>query len=273
MKQRNLIQMKLAQKLGLSILLGLFTFSILVGWLSPYSIDEQNLALRLTAPNANHWFGTDHFGRDMMTRLASAVGLSFSLGLLCVFSASFLGVVLGVCSAWSGGRIEQGLDVLVNILLALPGLVLVLLLSAIVPGSFFVLYFAISLVQWVEYYRVTRAITRTLIGSPERQASAMMGFGKWYQFKRHIWPEVAPAVFTMAAFGGANAILMMASLGFISVGIQPPLAELGLMSVELFPFYIEAPWVLAQPLLVVALLVLGFHLLAGASRDPLNSAH
>jgi len=265
-------QFNLNQKLGLTILLGLLTFSVLVSWLSPYTIDQQDLANRLIAPNAQHWLGTDHFGRDMMTRLASAIGLSFSLGILCVLSASTLGVALGVCSAWAGARVEQGLEIIVNILLALPGLVLVLLLSAIAPGSFFVMYLAISLVQWIEYYRVTRAITRTLMDSPERQVSVMMGFGAWYQFKRHIWPAIAPSVFTMGAFGGANAILMMASLGFVAVGIQPPLAELGLMSVELFPFYVDAPWVLAQPLLVVALLVLGFHLLAGASREAINSA-
>ncbi|WP_423841070.1 ABC transporter permease [Vibrio mytili] len=261
----------LNQKLGLAILFGLFSFSLFVTWLSPYTIDEQDLSIRLLAPSHAHWFGTDHFGRDMMTRLASAICLSFSLSVLCVISASVLGVTLGVCSAWAGGRVEQGLEVVVNILLALPGLVLVLLLSAIAPGSFFVMYLAISLVQWVEYYRVTRAICRTVIDSPERQVSMMMGFGKWYQFKRHIWPAISPSVFTMAAFGGANAILMMASLGFVSVGIQPPLAELGLMSVELFPFYVDAPWVLVQPLMVVALLVLGFHLLAGASRESLNT--
>jgi len=262
----------LYQHIGLMILLGLFTFSILVGWLSPYSIDEQNLSIRLIMPNTEHWLGTDHFGRDMMTRLASAIGLSFTLGVLCVLSSSILGVTLGVCSAWAGGHVEQTLNIVVNILLALPGLVLVLLLSAIAPGSLSIMYLAISLVQWVEFYRVSRAITRTLMVSPERQVSMMMGFGKWYQFKRHIWPAISPSIFTMMAFGGANAILMMASLGFVAVGIQPPLAELGLMSVELFPFYVEAPWVLAQPLLLIALLVLGFHLLAGASHEPLNSA-
>jgi len=263
-------QCNLNQILGLTILGGLLIFSILVTCLSPYSISEQDLSIRLMAPNASHWFGTDHFGRDMMTRLASAISLSLIFGVLCMLSSSLIGVTLGVCSAWLGGRIEQSLDIMVNILLALPGLVLVLLLSAIAPGSFLVMYLAISLVQWVEYYRVTRAITRTLMESPERQASMMMGFGKWYQFKRHIWPAISPSVFTMATFGAANAILMMASLGFIAVGIQPPLAELGLMTVELFPFYIEAPWVLAQPLLVVASLVLGFHLLSGGKHDSIN---
>jgi peptide/nickel transport system permease protein len=152
---------------------------------------------------------------------------------------------------------------MVNILLALPGLVVVLLFAAIVPGSFWILYLAISLVQWVEYFRVVRAITQNVIQSPARQSSEMMGFSRWYQFKRHIWPAIAPSVFTLAAFGGANAILTMASLGFVYVGIQPPLAELGLMTVELFPFYSDAPWLLAQPLVVIALMVFGFHLLAG----------
>jgi len=264
------LKLNLNQQLGLAILLSLAAAALLTACFSPYSIAEQNLSQRLLAPSATHWLGTDHFGRDMLTRLASAIGLSFSLSLLCMFTSSLLGVALGVSAAWSGGRVERLLDVLVNILLALPGLVLVLLLAAIAPGSFAALYLAISLVQWVEYYRVTRAITRNIINSPEHQSSVMMGFGKWYQFKRHIWPTLAPSVFTMAAFGGANAILMMASLGFVAVGIQPPMAELGLMSVELFPYYVDAPWVLAQPLLVVALLVLGFHLLAGHRRDTIN---
>jgi len=258
------------QLVGLILLISLLVFSCLVGWFSPYSIDEQNLAIRLASPDSLHWLGTDNFGRDMMTRLASAILLSFSLSLLCVISSLLLGVSLGVSAAWVGGRFEQSLNIVINILLALPGLVLVLMLVAMAPGSFAVLYLAISLVQWTEYYRVSRAMTRTLINSPELQLSAMMGFGKWYQFKRHIWPTISPSIFTMAAFGGANAILTMASLGFISVGIQPPLAELGLMSVELFPYYIEAPWVLAQPLIVVALVVLGFHLLAGSQRESIN---
>lgn len=190
-------QFNLNQKLGLTLLFGAFAFSMLVGWLSPYSIDEQDLSIRLLAPNADHWLGTDNFGRDMMTRLASAIKLSFTLGMLCVLSSSVLGVTLGVWSAWAGGRVEQSLDIVVNILLALPGLVLVLLLSAIVPGSFIIMYFAISLVQWVDYYRVTRAITRTLIDSPQRQVSVMMGFGKWYQFKRHLWPAISPSIFTI----------------------------------------------------------------------------
>ncbi|GGN25569.1 MULTISPECIES: ABC transporter permease [Marinomonas] len=252
-----------SQWVGLGVLLSLLIFAVLGMMFSPFSISQQDLNAVLDSPSAVHWLGTDHFGRSMLTRMAHAVGLSFALGVLCVVTSSLLGTALGVWAVWGGKKVDHILGVMVNILLALPGLVVVLLFAAIVPGSFWILYLAISLVQWVEYFRVVRAITQNVIHSPARQSSQMMGFGHWYQFKRHIWPAIVPSVFTLAAFGGANAILTMASLGFVYVGIQPPLAELGLMTVELFPFYSDAPWLLAQPLVVIALMVFGFHLLAG----------
>ncbi|TBR41434.1 ABC transporter permease [Marinomonas agarivorans] len=255
-----------SQKIGGILLLILLSFAISGDLFSSYSISQQDLNAILEPPNGEHWLGTDHFGRSMLARMAHAIGVSFVLGLFCVITAATIGTFLGVWAAWGSKRLDNIMGILVNILLALPGLVIVLLLAAIVPGSFLMLYFAISLVQWVEYFRVVRAITQTVIQSPALQSSQIMGFGRWYQFKRHIWPSIAPAVFTLAAFGCANAILTMASLGFIYVGIQPPLAELGLMTVELFPFYSEAPWLLVQPLLVMALMVLGFHLLAGKQK-------
>lgn len=258
-----MINMKKSQWTGLAILLALLAFSLGGMAFSPYSISQQNLNAIMESPSATHWLGTDHFGRSMFTRMAHAVGLSFALSLLCMFTASLIGTAFGVWSVWGGRKVDVTMGILVNILLALPGLVVVLLFAAIAPGSFLVLYLAISLVQWVEYFRVVRAVTQGVIQSPARQSSQMMGFGRWYQFKRHIWPAISPSVFTLAAFGGANAILTMASLGFVYVGIQPPLAELGLMTVELFPFYSEAPWLLAQPLIVIALMVFAFHLLAG----------
>jgi peptide/nickel transport system permease protein len=257
------MKMNKSQWVGLSILLALLAFSLLVVGFSPYSISQQDLNAIMEPPSATHWLGTDHFGRSMLTRMAHAVGLSFALSLLCMLTSSLVGTAFGVWAVWGGKKVDNILGIVVNILLALPGLVVVLLFAAIAPGSFLVLYLAISLVQWVEYFRVVRAVTQGVIQSPARQSSQMMGFGRWYQFKRHIWPAISPSVFTLAAFGGANAILTMASLGFVYVGIQPPIAELGLMTVELFPYYSDAPWLLAQPLIVIALMVFSFHLLAG----------
>ncbi|SBS29747.1 putative D,D-dipeptide transport system permease protein DdpC [Marinomonas spartinae] len=255
----------LGQKCGGLLLLVLLVFALFGNALAPNDGAYQDLDAILAPPSGTHWLGTDHFGRSMVARMADAIRLSFMLGVLCVATSSIIGVSLGVWAAWSGKKVDAVLNVFVNIILALPGLVIVLLLAAIVPGSFFVLYLAISLVQWVEYLRVVRAITKMTVDSPAMQSSQMMGFGRWYLFKRHIWPAIAPSVFTLATFGCATAILTMASLGFVYVGMQPPLAELGLMMVELFPYYSDAPWLLAEPLIAIALLVLGFHLLGRKS--------
>lgn len=249
------------QKFGLGLMLLLIIYALVGASFSGGDSAQQNLNDILTPPNSTYWFGTDHFGRDMWVRLADALQLSLMMAALCVVTSSVIGVTAGVLAATQSPWVDRVLDGLVTILLALPGLVLVLIFAAILPGSFLMLYIAISFVQWIEYFRVSRAITQRVAKSPAVQSSKLMGFGQWYVFRRHYWPAIAPQLFTLAAFGAANAVLMMASLGFVYVGIQPPLAELGLMTVELFPFYSDAPWLLAQPLALLALMVLACHLL------------
>lgn len=243
------------------ILLSLCLYALIAPLLSAQDAASQNLSQILSLPGSTNWLGTDHFGRDMWVRLADALRLSLALAALCVLTSALVGVTLGVCAATGPTWLDRLLDGVTTLILALPGLVLVLIFAAILPGSFWMLYVAISLIQWIEYFRVTRAITRRLAQSPEVQSSRLMGFGAFYLFRRHYWPAIAPQLATLAPFGAANAILMMASLGFVYVGIQPPLAELGLMIVEHFPYYSDAPWLLAQPLGALALVVLGCHLL------------
>lgn len=206
--------------------------------------------------------GARHYGRSNYARLASAVSTSLLMAVVSVVTSAALGLLAGVTAAWKGGWWNKSLSWLVNILLAMPGLILVLLFGAMVPGSFLILYLAISLMLWVEYFRVVRSRTLSLLRSPEIEASRLYGFGVWYQFKRHLWPELRTDLFTLGCFGAGNAILALASIGFLYVGLKPPAAELGLMMVELFRYYQQAPWVLVQPIVVVFLLVMSFHLLA-----------
>ncbi|MBV1789809.1 ABC transporter permease [Marinobacterium sp. D7] len=248
---------------GALILLTLCLYAFAAPILSSQDSATQDLSSILRLPDSTRWLGTDHFGRDMWVRLADALQLSLLMAALCVLTSALIGVTLGILAATGPAWADRVLDGMTTVILALPGLVLVLIFAAILPGSFWMLYVAISLVQWIEYFRVTRAITRQVARSPAVQSSRLMGFGALYLVRRHYWPAIAPQLTTIAAFGAANAILMMASLGFVYVGIQPPLAELGLMIVEHFPYYADAPWLLAQPLIALALLVLSCHLLAG----------
>ena len=252
-----------AQKCGAFLLCFLLAFAYLQPYF--YTMDEefQNLNKILQKPTALYWFGTDHFGRDMLSRLASAIRLSFSLILLSVGCSLLFGLLFGILAGYLGGWTDRILTFCSDIIMALPGLLLILLFAAIAPGTFWALYLGISLVMWVEFFRIVRALTQTIAGSAEIQSSRLMGMGFWYCFKRHFFPKLAPVVMTLSAFAAGNAVLALATLGFVNVGLRPPTPELGLMMTELFPYYYEAPWIFLQPVLVVFLLVLSFQLMSG----------
>ena len=249
--------------LGLGLLLLLVLFAALAPLLASADPARQDYGAILAGSSAAHPLGTDHLGRDMLARLGAALRLSLGLALLAVVTAGVPGTLLGILAAWRGGWADRLLTILADMVLAVPGLLLVLLVSAIVPGSFLAIYGAISLLLWIEYFRIARASAATVLASPAVEASRLLGFGPVYIVRRHILPELAPVLLTIAAFGAATSIMAMAALGFVSVGLRPPTAELGLMITELLPYYAEAPFVLLQPVVAVFLLVLALNLLAG----------
>lgn len=252
-----------AQKCGAFLLCLLLAFAYLQPYVYPMDEAFQNLSKTLQKPTALYWFGTDHFGRDMLARLASAIRLSFSLIILSVGCALVFGVLFGILSGYLGGWVDRFFTFISDIIMALPGLLFILLFAAIAPGTFWSLYLGISLVMWVEFFRVVRSISQTLAHSAEIQSSRLMGMGFFYCIERHFLPKLAPVVMTLSAFAAGNAVLALATLGFVSVGLRPPTAELGLMMTELFPYYYEAPWIFIQPILAVFLLVLSFQLMSG----------
>lgn len=228
---------------------------------------RQNLYASLQPPGANHWLGTDLFGRSVLARLAHAAQLSLGLALLAALSAAVPGVLLGMAAAWRGGATERALVLLSDAVMSLPGLLLVLLLAALAPGQAAALYLGLSLALWVEYFRVSRAVCRPVLAGDAVQASRLLGFGAFYLVRRHLLPALAPTLSTMLIFSTAQAVLALAALGFIGVGLRPPTPELGLMMTEFLPHYEEAPWLLAAPVTLVMLLVLGMMWVADDGRS------
>ena len=148
-------------------------------------------------------------------------------------------------------------------MLALPGLLLVLLLAAFAPGQFWPLYVGISLALWVEYFRVTRSAAALVLAGPQVEASRLLGFGPLYILRRHLAPALLPRLATLMRFGFGGAVLAMAALGFIGVGLQPPTPELGVMMIELLPYYSEAPWLVGAPVALLFFTMLGLMLSGG----------
>lgn len=224
---------------------------------------KQSLLNARQGPSAEHLLGTDHLGRDMAARLLSGAQLSLRLALLSVISAALPGIALGIFSAWHGGWIDRLLTSLADAVLALPGLLLVLMLAAIAPGSWWALYVGISLTLWVEYFRYTRQRARVVLAQPAVEAAGLLGLGSGNIIRRHLVPALGPGLLTIAAFGVATAVTAIAALGFVSVGIRPPTAEWGVMMTELLPYWREAPFLILQPVVCLVVTVLALHLSVG----------
>ncbi|TAG46134.1 MAG: ABC transporter permease [Betaproteobacteria bacterium] len=228
----------------------------------------QNLSNSLLAPSSVHWLGTDVLGRSVLARLAAAAQLSLGLALLAAVSAALPGVLLGIVAGWCGGWVERALVMVADAVLSIPGLLLVLLFAALAPGQYWAIYLGLSLTMWVEYFRVTRATCRPVLAGDAVQASRLLGFGSIYIVRRHVLPALAPYLATLLAFSTAQAVLALAALGFIGVGLQPPTAELGLMMIEFLPNYAEAPWLITAPVCLLMLLVLAMVLVTdGTARE------
>ena len=172
---------------------------------------------------------------------------------LSVAAAAVAGTGLGLFAAWAGGWPDRLLAALADSVLALPGLLLVLLLAALAPGTFWALALGLSLAAWVEWFRLSRAV----------EAARLLGFGWGHVLRRHVLPEIGPLLGILAALGIGNAVLAIGALGFIGVGLRPPTAEWGLMMTELLPHYAEAPVALLAPAVCLFALVLGLQLLSG----------
>lgn len=249
--------------LGLLLIGAVLLFALLGPWLIGIDPARQVLADSLQPPGAQHWLGTDVLGRSVLARLAHAAQLSLGLALLAALTAAVPGVLLGVAASWHGGGVERALVMLADAVMSVPGLLLVVLFAALAPGQHWALYLGLSLSLWVEYFRLSRAVARPVLAGDAVQASRLLGFGGVYLLRRHLLPALAPVLATLLAFSTAQSVLSLAALGVVGVGLQPPTPELGLMMIEFLPHYEEAPWLIAAPVVLLMVLVLGMMLLAG----------
>ncbi|AOO85059.1 ABC transporter permease [Bosea vaviloviae] len=249
-----------ARLCGLGLLALLALFALLGPLLVSVDPTEQDFAASLAPPSSDYLLGADHYGRSMLARLAYGARLSFGLALLTVATAAVPGILLGLLAAWRGGLVERALELFATVLLALPGLLLVLILLAFSPGAFGPLYLGLALTLWIEFYRVTRATAATVLKQPHIEAARLLGFRAPYLLRSLVLPELRPILTTLAAFAMSTAIIAISTLSAISVGLRPPTPELGAMIVELLPYYAEAPLHVLMPGVLIFLLVLGLQL-------------
>jgi peptide/nickel transport system permease protein len=259
-------------RVGAAIVLVAVLGAIIGPFVTPFDPSAQELALRLEGPTGLHWFGLDELGRDIFARILSGARISLMVGLIVVGVSATVGIVMGSIAGYFGGRIDEGISRVIDILLAFPGLLLAIALVAVLGPSLANVILALTLIGWVGYARLVRGQVLRAREFEFVQAARALGASSPRILARHIVPSVLPAVTVQATLGMAGAILAEASLSFLGLGVQPPTPSWGTMLSYGKAHLLEAPHLTVFPGLAIAVLVLGFNFLGDGLRDALDPA-
>ena len=259
-------------RVGSAIVLLAILAAIAGPWLTPFDPAAQELALRLEGPTGTHWFGLDELGRDIFARVLSGARISLLVGLVVVSVSASTGIVLGSVAGYFGGRIDEAISRLIDILLAFPGLLLAIALVAVLGPSLTNVVLALSLIGWVGYARLVRGQVLRARELEFVEAARALGATTSRILVRHVIPTTLPAVSVQATLGMGGAILAEAALSFLGLGVQPPTPSWGTMLNYGRGHLLDAPHLTVFPGLAIAILVLGFNFLGDGLRDALDPA-
>ena len=240
--------------------------------LAPFDPSAQELALRLEGPSLVHWFGLDELGRDIFARVLSGARISLMVGIVVVSVSATIGTLLGAIAGYFGGRVDEGISRVIDILLAFPGLLLAIALVAVLGPSLTNVVLALCLIGWVGYARLVRGQVLRAREFEFVQAARALGAPTSRILIQHIIPTALPAVSVQATLGMGGAILAEASLSFLGLGVQPPTPSWGTMLSYGRSHLLDAPHLTIFPGIAIAVVVLGFNFLGDGLRDTFDPA-
>jgi peptide/nickel transport system permease protein len=248
-------------------IVGLFLLLAIIGpWLAPYSYSQQDLDSRLQPPSAQHWFGTDQFGRDIFSRILVGSRDVYVTAGLGTILAVLLGLSLGLLAGYVGGLSDEGLMRLMDVLLAMPPLMLAMVILGTVGPSRLNVLLVVGLLYIPMVARVVRSVVLDIKTREFIEAARLRGERTRYILFDEILPNVLPPLAVEASIRFSYAIFLVASLGFLGLGVQPPSPDWGLMVGEARTWYEQAPWVLLFPAGAIALLVVGVAFMSDGLR-------
>jgi peptide/nickel transport system permease protein len=251
-----------------AVLLILAAFAPLIATHDPI---VQDLSRRLLPPGTpGHWLGTDDFGRDIWSRIVHGARVTLYIVALVVLTAPVFGLIVGTAAGYFGGWTDRILMRITDIFLAFPRLILALALVAVLGPGLVNAVLAIALTAWPPYARVARAETLTVRTSDYIAAARLQGAGAGRIIAGHVMPMCLPSVIIRMTLDMAGVILTAAGLGFLGLGVQPPLPEWGMMISAGRKFLFEQWWVATMPGLAIFIVSLGFNLLGDGLRDVLD---
>lgn len=278
-RRHPVLQFIMQQPLGAAGLVIIVLMAIAAAFaplIAPYDPLAVDYGAMLAAPSREHWLGTDSFGRDVLSRVIYGARTALAVGFLASFAGSSIGAIIGVISAYFGGKIDLVIQRIMDVLLSFPIIVLAITVVAILGKNIVLgmdtnLIIAIGLPMVPKVARVVRASALAIRELPYIDAARTAGFSHARIIFRHILPNVvAPYLIMLTAFV-AQAILAEASLSFLGLGVTEPTASWGLMlSGAAADFYQQAPWMIVFPGVAISLAVFAFNLFGDSLRDWLD---
>jgi peptide/nickel transport system permease protein len=257
--------------IGAAIILVMVVLAAGAGWLAPYDPLETDYAAMLAAPSEAHWLGTDAFGRDVLSRIIYGSRTALMVGLGASLLGATFGSLIGVASAYFGGRVDLIVQRLMDVLFAFPVIILALAVVAVLGTGAGNVILAIAAPMVPRCARVVRASALAVREMPYVDAARASGFGHRRIILRHMLPNVMAPILIMATAFLGEAILLEASLSFLGLGVQEPIAAWGLMlRGAAVQFAESAPWMAIFPGVAISLGVFGFNLFGDSLRDALD---
>ena len=261
---------------GLVVIIAMGICAAFAQWVAPYDPLTVDYAAQLARPAAGHWLGTDSFGRDVASRIIYGARTALAIGFIASFLGCTAGAVIGVASAYFGGKTDLIIQGFMDVLLSFPIIVLAITVVAVL-GNYVVLGIDVNLIIAIavpmlpRVERVVRASALAIREMPYIDAARAAGFSHTRIIFRHIVPNVAAPYLIMLTAFVAQAILAEASLSFLGLGVTEPTPSWGLMlSGAAADFYQQAPWMIVFPGIAISLAVFAFNLFGDSLRDWLD---
>lgn len=255
---------------GLFILVMMLMVAIFADFIAPYEYDEQFLENAFQSPNKQNIFGTDEFGRDIFSRVVHGSRISLQVGIIAVGIAVIVGGFLGAIAGYTGGRIDNLIMRLMDILLSIPQMLLAISIVAALGNSLGNLMVAVGISSIPQYARIVRASVISIKNEEFVEASKATGSGDLRIIMKHVLPNCLAPVIVQSTLGVGLAILTAAGLSFIGLGIKPPTPEWGAMLSGARQYIRDYSYMALFPGLAIVVTIFGFNVLGDGFRDALD---
>ena len=265
---RRFLRHRSAQ-VGLVLLTAWVVLAVFAPWIAPYEPNELVSRAR-QAPSADHWLGTNHLGRDLLSRVIHGARISLVLGFVSVIFGLVPGATLGLVAGYAGGRVDAVISRLIDAMLAFPSIILALIIIATLGPGILNVMIAVGVASVPEYARLMRGQVLAARTQPYVEAAWLVGNDPARIMGRHIFPNANGPLIVFATLQVGNAILVGAGLSFLGLGAQPPTAEWGLMSAEGRDVLARAWWISTFPGLAILSVVVAFNLVGDGLRDAVD---